>query len=323
MNEPERIGQRRFRSRLLRLALPIILLSVLPGDGSQELPNRQPRADAVAPLTVTPLTLPSTAKLGIVRLRGAWTLASPDRRFFGLSALAVDGGTLLALSDSGVLLRMPEPGRGREVRLHELPTGPGFPTFKKYRDSEALLRAADGGWFVTFEFRDSLWHYDRAFRRGHQIADLKVMHWPRNEGVEAVVGAPDGGLLLIPETQRGILLLRDGKASLLSLAGRTGGIADAVTLPDGRIVVAVREIGLGITNRLAWLEPDGRGYRLKPFARLPLGWTDNVEGLAAAPLPGGATRLWAVTDNDGWRRTVLVELELPRTTKAPAQAGAL
>lgn len=323
LNEAERAGQRWFSLRTFARMALVGLLTLFAGEAWQERPDRRPRPDAVAPLVVRPLRLSPGAGLGPLKVRGAWTLASPDPRFFGLSALVIDRGALLAQSDSGALLRMSEPGQGASVAIHELPAGPGFPTFKKYRDSESLLRAADGGWFVTFEFRDSLWHFDRDFRRGGELVDLGLMHWPRNEGVEAIVGAPGGGLLLIPETQRGVLLLRGGRATLLNLAGRTGGISDAVRLPDGRIVVAVRELGWGITNRLAWLEQDGLGYRLVPFARLPLGWTDNVEGLAAERLPGGATRLWAVTDNDGWRRTVLLELELPGTTKAPARAGAL
>jgi hypothetical protein len=258
-----------------------------------------------------------------VRLRGAWKVTSSDSRFLGLSALAVRGGRLLALTDSGVTIDLPRPGEGGLARLHDLPAGPGFPTFKKNRDGEALLRTADGGWFVTFEFRHSLWRFGPDFRNGARLVDLSTMPWPRNEGVEALVAALGGGLLLFPEYGRGVLRLHKGTGRLLPLNGRTGGLADAVTLPDGRILVAVRELGLGITNRLAWLEPDGAGYRLRRFAALPLGPLDNVEGLAAEALPGGSTRLWAVTDNDGWRRTVLIEMIVPSTTRAPANAGAL
>ncbi|URD60016.1 esterase-like activity of phytase family protein [Sphingomonas sp. KRR8] len=303
------------RRRIL-LVLTAAAIAVLPGDGGQELPNRKPLPDAVAAVRFTPLRLKAGPALGPVRLLGAWTVTSPDRRFFGLSALSVTNTGLLAQNDSGVVIRLPRPGMAASASLHDLPAGPGYATFKKYRDSEGLLRAADGGWFVTFEYRDSLWHFDRDFRRGQRVVDLRAMHWPRNEGVEALVGAPRGGLLLLPETRRGALLLRGGKATLLPLAGRTGGLSDAVTLPDGRIVVAVRELGLGITNRLAWLKPDGLGYRLEPFATLPLGWLDNVEGLAAEPMAGGGTRLWAVTDNDGWRRTVLLEMILPPAPRA-------
>ena len=84
----------------------------------------------------------------------------------------------------------------------------------------------------------------------------------------------------------------------------------------------MREIGLlGLTNKLAWLERSRRGYRLRNFATLRLGPLDNVEGLAVEPGAGGRTILWAVTDNDGWRRTLLIRLEL-NARKAPAEAGA-
>ena len=99
-------------------------------------------------------------------------------------------------------------------------------------------------------------------------------------------------------------------------------MADGVRLTDGRIVVAVREIGLaGLTNRLAWLERTRAGYRLRNFAALPLGPADNIDGLAAEVGPDGGTILWAVTDNDGWRRTALLRLTLD-TAKAPTEAGA-
>lgn len=309
LNLPEHEVQPRFRRR--RLALTVLLALAVTADATGEVPNRTPLPDRTAAIRMVPLALgPMAAPVG-VQLRGAWAVTSPDPRFMGLSALAVRGGRLLALTDSGVTIDFPKPGGAAVTRLRDLPAGPGYPTFKKYRDGEALLRSADGGWFVTFEFQHSLWRFDSAFGKGARLVDLAPMDWPRNAGVEAVVGAPGGGLLLFPESGRGVLQLRDGQGRLLPLAGRTGGVADAVTLPDGRIVVAVREVGLGLVNRLAWLEPDGGGYRLRPFATLPLGWIDNVEGLAAETLPDGATRLWAVTDNDGWRRTVLVELLLP------------
>ncbi|WP_168713115.1 MULTISPECIES: esterase-like activity of phytase family protein [Sphingomonas] len=286
-------------------------------DTGVDRPNRRPLPDRLVAVRFTPLPL-AASSAGSLRLVGAWTVAAGDPRFFGLSALAVRGNRLLALTDSGVTIDLPKPGDGTVTRLHDLPDGPGFATYKKYRDSEGLLQEAGGGWLVTFEYRHSLWRFDQGFTQGAQVADLSVMRWPKNDGVEALVGAPGGGLLLFPESTRGVLLLRDGRATLLPLVGRTGGIADAVTLPDGRIMVAVRDLGLGIGNRLAWLEREGLGYRLVTFATLPLGWLDNVEGLAAERLPGGGTRVWAVTDNDDWRRTVLLEMELPpeRATRA-------
>ena len=56
------------------------------------------------------------------------------------------------------------------------------------------------------------------------------------------------------------------------------------------------------------LDPD-MGYQPDDLPRL-------VE-----PLADGRTRLLAITDSDGWRRTVLLRMTL-YTTKAPAEAGA-
>jgi hypothetical protein len=153
---------------------------------------------------------------------------------------------------------------------------------------------------------------------------LPTFGWEENKGIEAMIRDPaDGALLLLHEGGRELIRI-DGslEPKVLPLAGAIGGIADAVRLPDGRMVVAVREISLfGLTNRLAWLERSGAGYRLRPFATLPLGMLDNVEGLAAEPGAAGGTLLWAVTDGDDWRRTLLLRMELD-TTKAPASTGA-
>jgi hypothetical protein len=63
---------------------------------------------------------------------------------------------------------------------------------------------------------------------------------------------------------------------------------------------------------VAWLERSADGYRMRSWARLPLGQLDNVEGVAAEVLPGGATRLWLVTDNDfsSSRKTLLMTVVL-------------
>ncbi len=247
---------------------------------------------------------------GGVRLVGAWRIKGEDPRLAGLSALVLRPGGLLALSDSGRLVDLPRPGAGSVGRIRDLPTGPGPATYKKYRDSEALALMPNG-WWVTFEYRHSLWQFSSDWRSGRQLASLGRFHWPVNTGVEAIVRTAEGRWLLLPENGRYVLEATAVGLHRRKLTGATGGIADAARLPDGRVVIAVREIDWGIVNRLAWLERDGSGFRLRPFARLPLAWLDNVEGLTAEPLPGGRTRLWAVTDNDGWRRTLLLELELP------------
>jgi hypothetical protein len=298
---------------------------LLVADRRSEWPDRQPMPDRVVPLRLEPVSVGRDAGSGVA-VTGAWRMRADDPRLFGLSALTIlPNGRLQALSDAGVLVTFARPGAGTLARFSDLPDGPGFPTFKKGRDSEAmLLDDDDGGRLVSFEFRHSLWHYaaDGSARRLPVI--LPSAGWLVNSGIEAMVREFDGGpLLLIHESGRQVLRLTGStKPEARALSGATGGIADATRLPDGRIVVAVREAGgLGLNNRLAWLERAGGGYRLRNFATLPLGPFDNVEGLAAEPRPGGGTVIWAVTDNDDWRRTLLLRIELD-TTKAPAEAGA-
>ena len=130
-------------------------------------------------------------------LRG-WRLTAPDRRFGGLSALAVERGALLALTDSGVVARFAPPIAGAPLRiaLHDLPDGPGHPLRKSSRDSESLLPDPAGrGWWVAFENRHSLWLFDRGFRRVLAQRRLKV-DWPVNRGGEALAWGGAGPMVL-------------------------------------------------------------------------------------------------------------------------------
>ena len=98
-------------------------------------------------------------------------MTSNDKRFGGISALALDRGRLLAVTDSGVVIRFSRPaGQGAQAksastaRIGELPAGPGVGLYKHNRDSELLVQDDDGrGWWVAFENRHSLWLYDHEF----------------------------------------------------------------------------------------------------------------------------------------------------------------
>jgi hypothetical protein len=92
-----------------------------------------------------------------------------------------------------------------------------------------------------------------------------------------------------------------------------GSIADAVRLPDGRLVVVTRRFTMaGIAKHLAIAERRGEGLVLGPLAGIGLGATINVEAIAVEPRGRGA-RLWLMTDNDFRPRapTLLVALDLP------------
>lgn len=236
----------------------------------------------------------------------AWRLSAPDARFGGLSALAHADGRLIALTDSGVVLRFDAPRAPSQplpIAFHELPGGPGSPTRKSARDSESLL--ADSyrrGWWVGFENRHSLWLFDARFDRVLASQALDV-DWPVNKGAEALAAVGDGAVMALPE-----------------LGGRVVGggmtappwVADATRLADGRLVLLVRRPTLaGFASEVRIAPGGGKPARRFPLDLAPL---DNVEGIAAETLPGGRQRLWIVSDDNfrPWMRTLLVALDLPQ-----------
>ena len=310
-----KVAERRLQPLFSKLLIAGAFFLLLASDSRPELPDRTPMSERLVPVRYAPVVLGKAE--GGVRVTGAWIIEADDPRLAGLSGLAVlDTRTLVAVSDSGVLIDLPKPGSSAPGRFRDLIGGPGFPTFKKYRDSEALLVRRDSRtpgsivYEISFEHRHALIAYSQAGRRLFRVP-LPRTGWPANKGAEAIAPDGQGGQLIFAEQGRELLVRTRSGIVRRPLAGATGGVADAVLLPDGRIVVAVREVGLtGLRNRLAWLEREGGGYRLRNFATLPLGPLDNVEGLAAEPQSGVGAVLWAVTDNDGWRRTLLLRMEI-------------
>jgi hypothetical protein len=234
----------------------------------------------------------------------AWRLTASDGRFGGLSALAMDGRALMALTDSGVIVRFAPPAHsGRLVfMLHDLPGGPGSSRRKAFRDSESLLPDPSGrGWWVGFENRHSLWLFDKGLRRALEARRLQV-DWPSNQGAEALVAAPGGSVMVLPE---------GGGAAVGGAFIAPSWTSDATRLPDGRLVLLVRRPtwrGFASELRIA----AGAG---KPARRIALdvGVLDNMEGVAAPPQPKGGTRRWIVSDDNlrPWIRTILVTHDVP------------
>ena len=247
-------------------------------------------------------------------LAGAWEVEVGDPRFGGVSALAVDRGALLALTDSGSVIRLPKPGHAGQALVRDLPAGPGLAERKVDRDSEALARdPAVRGWWVAFEYWHQLWLYDPDFRRPLAAIGLGEGRWPDNAGVEAMV-AGAGGLLLFPEPGQEWLRVHGDRIEAHRLTNPYGDIADAVRLRDGRLLLVTRRFGLsGIAKHLVEVVEEDGAPRLRHLAEIRLGARDNVEAIAAEPRTGGGTRLWLMTDNDFRPRkaTLLVALDLP------------
>lgn len=282
-----------------------------------ETPDRQPRDPAAINVRFDPVRL-APSQLPVA---GAWTVVSADPDFGGVSALAVEPDGLLALSDSGRVLRFPRPAPGEaRASIRDLPTGPRTPLFKRDRDSESLLRDPLGrGWWVGFEWRHQLWLYGDRFRSALRAIALPADGWSPNAGIEAIV-ADRGALMIFPETTGTAIRVGGTGAVEVPVRGLEARVSDAAALPDGRLLLLERKMTWrGFANALVLLERDGAGYRVAARIPLPLGPLDNAEALAAEPMPGGGVRLWLMTDDNFQRplRTLLVAFELPARFRSP------
>jgi hypothetical protein len=277
------------------------------------LPNRSDGPARIAALRFNPVHFEPTG-FAPLHFAGAWKVEVEDARFGGVSALALDKGQLIAITDSGSLIRFPKPGGGNRAIVRDLPDGPAIGRFKVNRDSEALVRDPAGrGWWVAFEQWHQLWLFDLAFERPLARVVFGWGRWGDNQGIEAMA-VDRGGLVLFPEAAREWVELQGGRQRSRGLTSRYGYVSDAVRLPDGRLLLVTRKMALaGFTNRLVTVEGKSDSTQFRSVARLDLGPLDNVEAIAAEPRPGGITRLWLMTDNDfrSGRRTLLVALDFP------------
>lgn len=313
LNEAEQTLQQPFRKSsffsYLALSGLVILADVLLAS-LRNIPDAAPRTLA---LKMEPVVLDARG-FGPLRLAGAWQLAADDPRFGGVSALALDGGRLLALSDAGSVLRFDRPGTDRpRVSIRRLPGGPGPGNRKRGRDSESLAPDTAGGWWVGFEQRHSLFRFDQDFSRVRGRIAL-TQSWADNRGVEAIAARPGQPVLLFPEAGDMVIELDGADMRTVPLAGGSP-ISDAAVLPGGDVLLLLRRVTpLGMANALAVLDRGAGGYRAGPSIALPLGAFDNGEALAVEPRAGGSLRLWVMTDNDfrPSRRTLLIAIDVPR-----------
>ena len=317
--EAERAVQREFRKVVASVACAALAgLVLIAAYVIHRLPDRTELGRRELPLRYERLFL-GTNRIGPFAIAGAWRVSADDLRFGGISALAIDGGAFLALSDSGVVVRFPRPGSHHpSALLDELPDGPGKRDFKYNRDSEAIAADPRGrGWWVAFENRNALWLFDRTFERVLERRPINAPEFGRNRGVEAMA-ADHGRILLFPE-RGGRAFSADGLS--MPVRGVSGWISDAVWLGGGRLLIANRTpTPLGLSNRLALLGRDENGYSQQAAWPIPVDRLGNVEALAIETQPGGAIRLWMMTDNGLQQRrpTLLIALELrPR----PARSG--
>ena len=337
------------RKRRLVLLL-MVTLGLAPVTWIRSPSPREP-TDARQLLAMIALPVPAAAleigDVGEMEVAGAWRLESPNLHFGGYSALIPLGdGTLLAASDKGGRLRFTPPGNQGP--------GPSFDYFarakegeKRFSDIEALTRDASSGQvWVAYENINLIERYDARLRLEGQAQPAAMQQWPSNAGPEAMVRLADGRFLVLAEA--GARWFADEAPALLFPGDPVAGAApvafrfrppegfrpvDMAQLPDGRVLILLREVLWGIppefAGKLLLADPagirEGEPWSGEVVADLadPLP-SDNYEGLAIEPAADGSVALWLISDDNSVRlqRTLLLKLQWRPNEKAPGTSRA-
>lgn len=272
-------------------------------------------------------------RLGPLLYLGGWRLSSDNPRFGGISAMHVDAGRVIALTDAGTLIRFPLP-RGTSTvsgTIDPLPDAPGSEAVKSDRDTESMTVAAGRAW-IGFERRNAVWRYDPETWRSDARARPEAMRrWPKNSGAEGLVRLGDGRFLVFSEGAPGAggasqVLLFDGdpaiagtKAMVLGYRAPEGyRLTDAALLPDGRLLLLNRRFALfeGFSARLvvADVPPAQAGAIIEgeEIAAFRGSVTaDNMEALSVTR-EAGRTMVWLASDDNfnPIQRTLLLKFAL-------------
>jgi hypothetical protein len=329
---PEQIWRSRpKRAAFLLVALALLATMIAPP------PEPPPPGPATAELIVTAVPLdpsdPARRRIGALDFIGGWAFTSDNARFGGISAMHVEGGEVVALSDAGTLLRFAVPrqaGRQR-VALIPLASGPGPATRKSNRDTESLL--VDGPWlWAGFERHNMIWRYRRADLAAAGAARPPAMRrWRGNAGPEGLVRLADGRFIVFAEgaddgRRTSPAVLFDGdpanpatRSFPISYARMEGHrITDATVLRDGRLLLLNRRYALfegasaviSVADIRA-LRPGGTIEGREIAALRPPLTVDNMEALSTT-VENGRTIVWIASDDNFFplQQTLLLKFAL-------------
>src|SRR5687768_2891779 len=161
---------------LLALAMLVLLATFAPPGLYRPAP---PPAHAIVTFEPVPLDpdAPGRRKLGRLAFVAGWELTSNDPRFGGISALHVEGGEVVAVSDAGSLIRFALPGQPPAARIEPLPAGPGSAEIKRDRDAESMVVQGSRAW-IGFERSNAVWRYrGREWRDDGSARPLPMRRW--------------------------------------------------------------------------------------------------------------------------------------------------
>ncbi|MGB3470602.1 MAG: esterase-like activity of phytase family protein [Erythrobacter sp.] len=283
------------------------------------------------------------------QLRGVWEYDAASLMFGGYSALlALDDGRLQAFSDRGTRFTFVQPDRPRSDRDKSQETPDRLMEPQPVEASHALdlwdieSAARDPGtgqYWLGFENTHGFHRYSPAGEPDGVRLIGSTVNWASNSGAEAMARLRDGRFLVIPEGgKEGLIYPADPVTGVeaTTFEYRTPisgfGITEAVQLPDGRLLILLRNVVWGIPPfeaRLAIAEIPEPGDEQVLEPRIVLNLTqvappENYEGLAVRERGDGSFDLWIISDDNlsVMQRTLLVKLRFDPAKGLRAGAAA-
>ena len=321
-----------------------ILALTLAGCGAQgqEPPNRHAVRITATPVPLDRDDLAMTA-LGPFAYAGGIQLTSPDTaRLGGLSDLKIDAdGRVTSVSDEGELLRahlLLDANRrvsGLDQAVLQPLTGPDTQPLqgKREGDAEGVALWPNGDLMISFERDHRIWIYPAA-GGPPRAAPMPQTIMGDNQGMEALTLAPSRG------ADAYWVGIETGSIWLCRLS--SGCVQDRVQVrpPFGFRLTALSETAAGdlvllhhaynpllntsrVLVRITRLGPDGRPQDRARLDLKPPLTVDNFEGVETALLPGGAMRLFLLSDDNfsDNQRTLLLAFDwtppAPRRPQPP------
>lgn len=316
-----------------RIALPLLLAIIAVGGVRTIYPSVSQNI-AMRPLALDPAH-PGPRRVGELIFLNAWELRSNNEGFGGFSALAgLSDGRFVGVSDAGTLIGFGLTSDDRTDRpfIAPLPGSQGLNVTYKDRDSEGITYDPGSGQFwVSYEAKHAIRRFSRSFARSTGIVRPREMQgWPSNKGAESIIRLADGRFIVIAEslegnnTHQALLFSGDPVEPGTSVARFTfrppAGyrVTDGVQLPDGRLLMLNRWVGLpsGFAAKLALVDPStiakGETVAGQVIATLssPL-LIDNMEGISVTK-DGPTTIIWLISDDNFsiFQRTLLMKFRL-------------